>query len=191
MDDSTVARTLKGVAAIQDIHRLKARYFRLMDTKSWEEWGDVFTEECEMWVEDQPEVTHHSRADILAAVPAVLAGITTVHHGHMGEVTVDPPGPGSTRITSARGIWAMQDYLEFPATSPVPADNAFAGAAGAIGDAAATGDPGATAASAPPGPTFMRGYGHYHETYACDEAGTWRISSLRLQRIRVDWSAQP
>jgi len=128
-----------------------------------------------MWVEDQPEVTHHSRADILAAVPAVLAGITTVHHGHMGEVTVDPPAPGSTRITSARGIWAMQDYLEFPATSPVPADNAFA----------------ATTAAEVSTPTYMRGYGHYHETYACDEAGTWRISSLRLQRIRVDWSAQP
>jgi len=172
MDDITVEHTLEGVAAIQDIHRLKARYFRLMDTKSWEEWGQVFADRCEMWVEDQPDVTHHSRADILAAVPAVLEGITTVHHGHMGEITLDLPAPGTTHITSASGIWAMQDFLEFPPSSPVPADNAFASGSSS-------------------GPTFMRGYGHYHERYQRDGSGAWRITSLRLHRIRVDWSTHP
>jgi len=184
MDNRTAAHTLEGLAAIQEIHQLKARYFRLMDTKSWEEWGDVFAEECEMWIEDQPEVTHHRRADILAAVPAVLEGITTVHHGHMGEITLDPPAPGTSTITLARGIWAMQDYLEFPPASLVPAVNAFAAGS-------ASGTPGIPSASTVPGPTYMRGYGHYHETYRCDDAGTWRITTLRLHRIRVDWSTHP
>ncbi len=31
----------------------------------------------------------------------------------------------------------------------------------------------------------MRGYGHYHETYRKEE-GRWRISSMRLTRLRVD-----
>ena len=29
--------------AIEEIKRLKARYFRLMDTKQWDAWGEVFT----------------------------------------------------------------------------------------------------------------------------------------------------
>ncbi len=32
----------------------------------------------------------------------------------------------------------------------------------------------------------FRGYGHYHETYVRNDEG-WRISSLRLTRLRRDW----
>jgi hypothetical protein len=31
----------------------------------------------------------------------------------------------------------------------------------------------------------MHGYGHYHETYEKTD-GRWRISSLKLTRLRVD-----
>ena len=39
----------------------------------------------------------------------------------------------------------------------------------------------------PPGaaPASLHGFGHYHETYTRDENG-WRITSMRLTRIRVD-----
>ena len=30
---------------LEEIKRLKARYFRTLDTKQWKEFGDVFTEE--------------------------------------------------------------------------------------------------------------------------------------------------
>jgi len=33
----------------------------------------------------------------------------------------------------------------------------------------------------------MHGYGHYHETYERAE-GTWRIKTLTLTRLRVDWT---
>jgi 3-phenylpropionate/cinnamic acid dioxygenase small subunit len=33
---------------IEAIKRLKARYFRLMDTKQWDQWGDVFTEDAHL-----------------------------------------------------------------------------------------------------------------------------------------------
>jgi SnoaL-like domain len=32
----------------------------------------------------------------------------------------------------------------------------------------------------------LRGYGHYHEEYRRDTDGQWRISRLRLSRIRID-----
>lgn len=36
---------LATVDAVEQISQLKARYFRLMDQKQWEEWRDVFTED--------------------------------------------------------------------------------------------------------------------------------------------------
>ena len=30
----------------------------------------------------------------------------------------------------------------------------------------------------------LRGWGHYHETYRC-EAGTWKIATIRLTRLRL------
>jgi hypothetical protein len=31
---------------IEQIKQLKARYFRLMDTKDWVAWRDLFTDDC-------------------------------------------------------------------------------------------------------------------------------------------------
>ena len=39
-----------------------------------------------------------------------------------------------------------------------------------------------------PDGTAMHGYGHYHETYAKGDDGQWRITSLRLARLRVDFT---
>jgi SnoaL-like protein len=47
----------------------------------------------------------------VAAVSKALAGARTVHHGHMPEIEVTGPG-------TARGTWAMFDYVEFPPRSP-------------------------------------------------------------------------
>ena len=35
----------ESLLAIEQIRQLKARYFRLLDTKQWDEWGEVFTVE--------------------------------------------------------------------------------------------------------------------------------------------------
>lgn len=32
---------------------------------------------------------------------------------------------------------------------------------------------------------FLRGYGHYHETYRREE-GEWKISSIKLTRLKID-----
>ena len=31
---------------IEAIRQLKARYFRFVDTKQWDRWGDLFTEDA-------------------------------------------------------------------------------------------------------------------------------------------------
>ena len=35
-------------------------------------------------------------------------------------------------------------------------------------------------------PIQLRGYGHYHESYAKDDDGSWRIARLQLTRLRVE-----
>ena len=41
-----------------------------------------------------------------------------------------------------------------------------------------------------PDGTELHGYGHYHETYEKDD-GTWRITSSRLSRLRMDFTDGP
>lgn len=100
--------TLDQLADIEAIRRLKARYFRLMDQKRWEEMRDVFTDDVEVCTpddtgDDTAVVGNVAFVDMLSRV---LAHTTTVHHGHMSEITVD----GDT----ATGTWAMEDNLWWP-----------------------------------------------------------------------------
>jgi hypothetical protein len=131
---------------------VKARYFRLLDTKQWEEWGDVFTEDAVM---DMPADDFHveGREAIVAAVRDILDEVVTVHHGHMGELT-------AVDETTARGIWAMEDYLIWP---PRPGRRSF--------------------------PQTTRGYGHYFEDYSRAD-GTWRIARTHLSRVHVETLGQ-
>ncbi len=94
------------LVAIEEIHQLKARYFRLMDTKQWDEWGQVFSTDCTMEVPEADMVTI-GREEIVRAVSTALTGATTTHHGHMPEIEVTGEG-------TARGVWAMFDYVAWP-----------------------------------------------------------------------------
>jgi hypothetical protein len=100
------AELLRMLADIEAIKQLKARYFRLMDQKKWDEWAMVFAEDAHLVV---PEggVDERGRAAVVASVSGVLEGVRTVHHGHMPEIEI-------TGADTARGTWAMFDYVEFP-----------------------------------------------------------------------------
>jgi len=91
---------------IEEIKSLKARYFRSLDTKDWEAFGQVFARDAHMEV---PEggLSEDGREAIVRSVSTALVGTTTVHHGHMPEIEVTGPD-------TATGIWAMSDYVEFP-----------------------------------------------------------------------------
>lgn len=91
---------------IEQIKKLKARYFRLMDTKRWKEWSNVFTEDATIRVinTNGKETVWKGREQIVSNNSSYLKDVTTVHHGHMPEVEV-------TSSTTATGIWAMFDYV--------------------------------------------------------------------------------
>jgi len=55
---------LAEIVEIEAIKQLKARYFRLMDEKRWDEWAEVFTEDFEGIVHGpHPELRFHGRDD--------------------------------------------------------------------------------------------------------------------------------
>ena len=130
--------------AIEAIKQLKARYFRLMDTKQWDAYRQVFTDDMAFYFESEDAPTATSGDDFVAYVRSRLATALSVHQGHTPEIELTSPD-------SARGVWAMFDWVDDP-----DQHRAF------------------------------QGFGHYHEEYRRGGDGQWRISRLRLSRLRVD-----
>ena len=97
---------LQRLLDIEEIKRLKARYFRSLDQQRWDEFAEVFSADAHLEV-PEGDVDERGRAAVVASVSGVLAGVRTVHHGHMPEIEITGPD-------TARGIWAMFDYVEFP-----------------------------------------------------------------------------
>jgi hypothetical protein len=97
---------LQELLDLEAIKQLKARYFRLMDTKQWDEWALAFADDCVMEVPEANAV-YNGRLEIVTRVSSVLASAQTAHHGHMPEIEL-------TGEHTARGTWAMFDYVEFP-----------------------------------------------------------------------------
>jgi hypothetical protein len=132
---------------IEAIKQLKARYFRGMDTKQWDAMREVFAEDVHVDMEYEGGGIQTDRDSFMSMLRQNIEDVTTVHHGHMPEITLTSP-------TTAAGIWAMEDMLRWPEGAPIKA---------------------------------MHGYGHYHETYEKGADGQWRIKTMTLTRLRVDW----
>lgn len=156
------------ILALEEIKKLKARYFRTLDTKDWAGYLAVFTQDAiidsteaytprdlngapivfDGEVPPPPNPDWHSRGNPAAFakdLAKTLEGVQTTHHGHMPEIEF-------TSDTTAEGIWSMEDMLRWPKGAPI---------------------------------REMHGYGHYRETYVKLPQG-WRIKSLKLTRLRVD-----
>ena len=100
------ADRLQQLLDIEAIKRLKARYFRTLDTKDWDGFAAVFSPDAVMEI-PEADVRMVGSAEIAGSVGAALEGTTTVHHGHMPEIELTGPD-------TATGIWAMADYVEWP-----------------------------------------------------------------------------
>jgi len=166
---------IEEILAIEEIKRLKARYFRCIDTKDWHGYLAVFTPDARIdssWAsipidytgkpriidgilppQPSPEWDWHDPVKLVEEVSKILENVTTVHHGHMPEITLTSP-------TTATGIWAMEDKLLYPKAPSSSGQHST--------------------------PREMHGYGHYTETYERQPDG-WRIKFLRLTRVRVDY----
>ncbi len=98
---------LDTLIAIEEIKQLKARYFRLMDKKMWDEWGQVFTRSANLRFGPNPGDVFEGRERIVEGLREILADSVTVHHGHMPEIEITGP-------TTATGTWAMFDFVHMP-----------------------------------------------------------------------------
>jgi hypothetical protein len=102
-----------ALVEIERIKQLKARYFRLLDTKQWDEWADVFSEDCQVrYGEADDDQWIVGRDRIVKVLKRTIGDGLTVHHGHMPEIELASP-------TTATGIWAMVDYVETQGERPI------------------------------------------------------------------------
>lgn len=112
--DAVVARrplTVQQLWDIECIHQLKARYFRFLDTQSWDDFAGLFTDDC---IHELPDGS--GTIDNDAYVPMLRAtlvpGVTT-HHGH-------PPEIALLSATEAEATWPMFDYVQVtPPSGPI------------------------------------------------------------------------
>jgi ketosteroid isomerase-like protein len=92
---------------IESIRRLKARYFRTMDTKDWAGMREVFTDDVVIDTSEAGGGVVNGADEFMAFLQEALRDTVTVHHGHMPEIDV-------VSETKATGIWALNDIVIWP-----------------------------------------------------------------------------
>jgi hypothetical protein len=105
-------------ADIWALQQLKARYFRYLDTKQWDNWRQLFTDDMVFYMEDSAlpqtqEPITTSGDDFVEYVSELLTPTVTVHHGHMPELEI-------TGERTAKGVWAMYDWVDNESDSDLP-----------------------------------------------------------------------
>lgn len=102
------------LATIEEIRRLKYRYFRTLDLKLWDEFGDCLAEDVKARYGTQAmdEPLHYdSRQDVVDFMAKNLGeDIITIHVASHPEIDVDEEA-GDT----ATGSWAFEDTVIVPA----------------------------------------------------------------------------
>lgn len=101
---------LGRLEAIEDIRRLKARYFRCMDTKLWDDLRGVFTADMKVITPDG-RVWLEGGDAYAASLRNSLEHAVSCHQGLTAEIEV-------LDADNATGIWAMQDVIEWPQSHP-------------------------------------------------------------------------
>jgi SnoaL-like domain len=102
---------LDRLQAVEDIRCLKARYFRFMDTKQWDQLPALFTPDMKVLTPGGAVYMDSGRA-FAASLKRSLENSVSVHQGFMGEIEIIDE-------QNATGIWAMQDVIEWQDRHPV------------------------------------------------------------------------
>ncbi|MEU4098812.1 nuclear transport factor 2 family protein [Streptomyces sp. NPDC026673] len=95
---------LQRLLDIEEIKKLKARYFRFHDTKKWDDFVKVFSSDVQIEI-DGTVLT--DAAEMVRAASAWVGDAETVHRGFMPEIEITGPD-------TATGTWSMADYLVWP-----------------------------------------------------------------------------
>jgi hypothetical protein len=108
MSESRSTETRKRPRApeeIEAIRKLKARYFRFLDTKLWDEMVGCFTADAVLAEHERNILVEGGTAIVEFLKQGLgLDYVVTVHHGHNAEIEL-------TSNTTARATWALNDYL--------------------------------------------------------------------------------
>ena len=96
--------------AVEQIRNLKARYFRLMDTKQWDELRSVFASDMKVLTPDGKVYAEGGDA-YAASLRNSLENAVSCHQGLTGEIEI-------VDDSNATGIWAMQDVIEWEDRHP-------------------------------------------------------------------------
>lgn len=85
--------TLQQLTDIEEIRKVKARYFRLMDYKQWDDLLDVFCEDFRYEMIDPEQgrtamLEVEGRVPYMEALKQTLDQVTTAHQGHMMEINL-------------------------------------------------------------------------------------------------------
>ena len=162
----TEASAIQTLLDIEAIKQLKARYFRLMDTKQWQKLAELFVEDvtiegdhssvksgCAAMEIDTPVPRYATVGEFIDGLMSEGPELRTIHHGHMPEIELTGPD-------TARGVWSMFDCLTWN-------------------------EDWARARDLPEGQYGFLGYGHYEEEYVRQD-GSWKFARMRLTRLQVD-----
>ena len=104
-DLSDLEKRIRIIEDIEAIKKLKAKYFRCVDKKLWDEMEEV-------WVEDAV-ADYGMGIELLQGRKAILEflkknldrdSMISVHQGHNPEIKI-------TSDTTARGVWVLNDRL--------------------------------------------------------------------------------
>jgi hypothetical protein len=105
-DVQALERRIRALEDVEAIKRLKYRYWRCLDLKGWDEMATCFTADA--------TVDYGDGRYRFAGVEAILGflreslgpgtGALGYHHGHHPEIEL-------TGDTTARGVWALDNYL--------------------------------------------------------------------------------
>ena len=101
---------LQLLVDIEAIKSLKARYFRAMDSKDWNELSNCFTDDLVADFRAAPGMLAHGRENYMSQLTEILTEASTIHHGHMPEIAMIDEN-------NATGIWAMDDIVKLPGLS--------------------------------------------------------------------------
>jgi hypothetical protein len=147
---------IERLNAIEEIKQVKARYFRGVDTSDPELVRGILADDCIL--------------DYMGCCTDPMTG-----HDYLPAMNVVMHGAAAwpTQGMRASGIWSVHQGHNCEAS----VDSAITGQAiWSMTDRLFM----------PAGAPFalLTGFGYYHETYA-RIAGTWKIKTLRIERIRV------
>jgi len=109
VSEGDLERRIRRLETIEEVRQVKARYFRCVDLRLWDEFEDLFTDDLEVDFEESTSKPKGKR-EFLASVARHFVTGYSVHHGHVPEIEV-------VDDTTTTAIWPMYDRVESPSDS--------------------------------------------------------------------------